>query len=260
MGPRSGEGIAILIANLTKRFGSLKAVDDISFSIEEGEVFGILGSNGAGKTTTLKIICGLLKPDLGSVRVAGIDALRDPVGAKRVVGYLPEAPALYDLLTGREFLEMIGTLRGMKGIALKKRIDELLDILELASFQNKNVGTYSRGMRQKLAFSASVMHDPAILILDEPLTGLDPRFGKLFKEWIKDHAKDGNTVLLSTHVTSTAEEICDRIGIIHGGKLLKLGSVKEVLEASGTGNLEDAFVALVGGKEWRRLPSTRRTP
>jgi len=260
MGPRSGEGIAILIANLTKRFGSLKAVDDISFSIEEGEVFGILGSNGAGKTTTLKIICGLLKPDLGSVRVAGIDALRDPVGAKRVVGYLPEAPALYDLLTGREFLEMIGTLRGMKGIALKKRIDELLDILELASFQNKNVGTYSRGMRQKLAFSASVMHDPAILILDEPLPGLDPRFGKLFKEWIKDHAKDGNTVLLSTHVTSTAEEICDRIGIIHGGKLLKLGSVKEVLEASGTGNLEDAFVALVGGKEWRRLPSTRRTP
>jgi ABC-type multidrug transport system ATPase subunit len=155
---------------------------------------------------------------------------------------------------------MIGTLRGMEQAPLDRRIGELLEMMELSDFSQNNIGTFSRGMRQKLAFSSAVMHEPGILILDEPLSGLDPRFGKFFKNWIREHSKNGGSVLMSTHVTSNAEELCDRVAVVDRGKVLSAGSVKEVLEASGTKTLEDAFVALVGGSRWQRSPSLPQTP
>jgi ABC-type multidrug transport system ATPase subunit len=250
---------AIRVEHLTKRFGSLVAVDDLSFEVGRGQIFGLLGSNGAGKTTTLKVLTGLLRPDRGTARVDGVDVLRRPVEAKRRIGFLPEAPALYDQLTAREFLEMIGTLRGMEPGRLDKRIGELLDMMELSDFSQNNIGTFSRGMRQKLAFASAVVHEPRILILDEPLSGLDPRFGKFFKGWIREHSKNGGSVLMSTHVTSNAEELCDRVAVIDRGRVLLAGSVDEVLEGSGTRTLEDAFVALVGGSRWQRSPSLPQT-
>jgi len=250
---------AISVGHLTKRYGDLVAVDDLSFEVGRGRIFGLLGSNGAGKTTTLKVLTGLLRPDTGSVRVDGVDALKSPVEAKRRIGFLPEAPALYDQLSAREFLEMIGTLRDMEPGRLDRRIGELLDRMELSEFSQNNIGTFSRGMRQKLAFASAVVHEPNILILDEPLSGLDPRFGKLFKDWIKAHSGKGGSVLMSTHVTANAEELCDRVAVIDRGRLLAAGSVREVLEGSGTRTLEDAFVALVGGNRWQRSPSSPPT-
>jgi ABC-2 type transport system ATP-binding protein len=259
MAPDGRPGPAIRIEHLTKRFGRLVAVDDLSLEVGRGQIFGLLGSNGAGKTTTLKVLTGLLRPDRGSVRIDGVDVLRDPVEAKRRIGFLPEAPALYDQLTAREFLEMIGTLRGMEPSNLDRRIGGLLDMMELADFADTNIGTFSRGMRQKLAFSSAVLHEPAILVLDEPLSGLDPRFGKLFKTWIREHSAKGGSVLMSTHVTSNAEEMCDRVAVIDRGRALASGPVKEVLEAARARTLEDAFVALVGGSRWPRSPSSPPT-
>ncbi|MGQ9582372.1 MAG: ABC transporter ATP-binding protein [Thermoplasmatota archaeon] len=255
-----GAAPAVLVEGLTKRFGAVTALSDVSFEVRRGEVFGVLGSNGAGKSTALKTVCGLLRPDRGRVVVAGVDALRDPVEAKRRIGFLPEAPALYDQLTGREFLEMLGTLRGMRPPELDERVGKLLEAMELEAFQDCNIGTYSRGMRQKLALSSAILHDPEVLVLDEPLSGLDPRFAKLIKGWLRERAEDGGSVLMSTHVTSSAEELCDRVAVLDRGRVLVTGAVAEVLEAAGAGNLEDAFVAIVGGRRWVRSPFSRRTP
>ena len=250
---------AISVEHLTKRFGKLLAVDDLSLEVAQGEIFGILGSNGAGKTTTLKVLCGLLRPDGGRVEVAGIDVLQDPVEAKGRIGFLPEAPALYDQLSGKEFLEMIGTLRGIAPKRLDEKIDRLLETMELTASRDQNVGTYSRGMRQKLAFASAIIHEPAILILDEPLSGLDPRFGKLFKSWIREHAEAGRSVLMSTHVTANAEQMCDRVAIMDKGRLISSGKVAEVMASAGAKSLEDAFVTLVGGNRWPRSPSSPPT-
>jgi ABC-2 type transport system ATP-binding protein len=259
MAPSGAPKPAILVEHLTKRFGGLVAVDDLSFEVGRGQIFGLLGSNGAGKTTTLKVLTGLLRPDSGTVRIDGVDVLKDPVEAKRRIGFLPEAPALYDQLTAREFLEMIGTLRGLPPGRLDRRIGELLDVMELSDFAQNNIGTFSRGMRQKLAFSSAVLHEPGILVLDEPLSGLDPRFGKFFKNMIREHSGKGGSVLMSTHVTANAEELCDRVAVVDRGRLLASGPVKDVLEAAGARTLEDAFVALVGGSRWPRSPSSPPT-
>jgi len=250
---------AIMVEHLSKRFGKVLAVDDLSLEVADGEIFGILGSNGAGKTTTLKVLCGLLRPDGGRVEVAGIDVLQNPVEAKGKIGFLPEAPALYDQLSGKEFLEMIGTLRGIEPGRLGKRIDDLLESMELTASRDRNVGTYSRGMRQKLAFASAIIHEPGILILDEPLSGLDPRFGKLFKCWIKEHAMAGRSVLMSTHVTANAEQMCDKVAIMDKGRLLCSGKVADVMASAEARSLEDAFVTLVGGNRWPRSPSSQPT-
>jgi ABC-2 type transport system ATP-binding protein len=250
---------AIAVEHLTKRFGKLMAVDDLSLEVGQGEIYGILGSNGAGKTTTLKVLCGLLRPDSGRVEVAGIDVLEDPVQAKGKIGFLPEAPALYDQLSGKEFLEMIGTLRGIETKRLDRRINQLLETMELTASMDRNVGTYSRGMRQKLAFASAVIHEPDILILDEPLSGLDPRYGKLFKTWIREHAAAGRSVLMSTHVTANAEQMCDKVAVMDKGKLLASGTVRDVLASAEALSLEDAFVTLVGGNRWPRSPSSPPT-
>jgi len=243
---------AISVEHLTKRFGKLLAVDDLSLEVFPGEIFGILGSNGAGKTTTLKVLTGLLRPDSGQVEVGGIDVLKAPSEAKGKMGFLPEAPALYDQLTGKEFLEMIGTLRGLEPKRLDERIRTLLETMELLDFRDRNIGTYSRGMRQKLAFSSAIIHEPKILVLDEPLSGLDPRFGKLFKSWIRDLAAAGGAVLMSTHVTANAEQMCNKVAVMDKGRVLASGAVRDVLDSVGARSLEDAFVALMGGSRSAR--------
>lgn len=233
--------------NLTKRFGSVIALDNISFKVNEGEIFGLLGTNGAGKTTTMKILTCLLKPTSGSANVLGYDVTRQSMEVKRRIGYMPEAPSLYEKLTGREFLQMLGKLRMLPGEVLKKRMDEFTVVLELDEALDMEIGTYSKGMRQRIAFASAILHRPPVLILDEPTTGLDPRFSKRVKGWIKNYTKEGRAVLMSTHVTEIAESLCDRVAVIHKGRIVGLGSPAELEKQLGTGNLEDSFIKLVEG-------------
>ena len=235
----------IEIQELFKTFGNVKAVDGISLKVNKGEIFGILGTNGAGKTTTMKILACLLKPTSGKAFINGINVMEKPIEVKKIIGYLPEMPSLFEKLTGREFLYMLGTLRKMDIDILNKRVDKFADILELDGSLDMEIGTYSKGMRQRISFASSILHEPPILILDEPTSGLDPRFARLVKQWIKGYVDDGNIVLMSTHVTEIAESLCHRIAIIHDGKIVGMGTPTDLYREVGTDNLEEAFVKLV---------------
>lgn len=233
------------VRNLTKNFGHVLAVDDISFAVAKGEVFGMLGTNGAGKTTTIKILSCLLKPTGGLALVDGLDVTKEPLEVKRRIGYLPEMPNLFEKLTGREFMGMLGTLRGLEPELLAKRIDEYIRILDFSEFLDLEIGTYSKGMRQRVAFASSVLHEPPILILDEPTSGLDPRYSKMVKAWVRDYAAKGNTILMSTHVTEIADSLCDRVAVVHRGKIAGLDTPSGLKKGLGAATLEDAFVILV---------------
>lgn len=235
------------VRNLTKSFGHVLAVDGISFAVAKGEVFGMLGTNGAGKTTTIKILSCLLKPTGGLALVDGLDVTKEPLAVKRRIGYLPEMPNLFEKLTGREFMGMLGTLRGLEPELLAKRIDGYIRILDFSEFLDLEIGTYSKGMRQRVAFASSVLHEPPILILDEPTSGLDPRYSKMVKAWVRDYAAKGNTVLMSTHVTEIADSLCDRVAVVHRGKIAGLDTPSGLKKGLGAATLEDAFVMLVEG-------------
>ncbi len=235
------------ILNLVKSFGTVQAVDDLSFRVEKGEVFGLLGTNGAGKTTTMKILSCLLKPTSGQALVDGLDVTREQLEVKRRIGYLPETPNLFDKLTGREFMAMMGALREMNQEVLDKRMAEYIRILEFGDFLDYEIGTYSKGMRQRVAFASSVLHEPPILILDEPTSGLDPRYSKMVKAWIRDYAAKGNTILMSTHVTEIADSLCDRVAVMDKGRMAGLDTPAGLKKELGTATLEDAFVKLVEG-------------
>ena len=219
---------------------------DISFEVHRGEVFGLLGSNGAGKSTTIKMLCGLLKPTRGSVSVAGVDLARKPLQAKAMLGYLPENPVLYDRLTGMEMLELVGALRKLSPKLLRQRAKYYSEALGLGEQMQSEVGTYSKGMRQKLAIAMTLVHDPEVVLLDEPAAGLDPRYTRLLKEWVRNLSQGGHTVLLSTHITEMAASLCDRIAVIDHGRLLSVGTVPELLSSTSSPTLEDAFIRLVG--------------
>jgi ABC-2 type transport system ATP-binding protein len=221
-------------------------VRDISFEVHRGEVFGLLGSNGAGKSTTIKMLCGLLKPTRGSVSVAGVDLARKPLQAKAMLGYLPENPVLYDRLTGMEMLELVGALRKLSPRLLRQRAKYYSEALGLGGQMQSEVGTYSKGMRQKLAIAMTLVHDPEVVLLDEPAAGLDPRYTRLLKEWVRNLSQGGHTVLLSTHITEMAASLCDRIAVIDHGRLLSVGTVPELLSSTSSPTLEDAFIRLVG--------------
>jgi ABC-2 type transport system ATP-binding protein len=235
------------VRSLSKSFGNVLAVDSISFRVEKGEVFGLLGTNGAGKTTTMKILSCLLKPTSGQALVNGLDVTKEQMEVKRRIGYLPETPNLFDKLTGREFMAMMGTLRGMDPGLLENRTADYIRILEFGDFLNYEIGTYSKGMRQRVAFASSVLHEPPILILDEPTSGLDPRYSKMVKAWIRDYAAKGNTILMSTHVTEIADSLCDRVAVIHRGRIAGLDTPSSLKKGLVVGTLEDAFVKLVEG-------------
>jgi ABC-2 type transport system ATP-binding protein len=239
--------------NLVKEFGNVKALRDVSFSVRKGEVFGLLGSNGAGKTTALKIFVGLIRPSSGSAHVLGHRVVGNDLYVKANIGYLPETPTLYETMTGYELLDIIATLRKLDPKKKKKKIAYLAEVLELENAMDQQIGTYSKGMRQKLAFASAIIHRPKVLLLDEPTAGLDPRFSKFFKEWIRDFGRTGTTVLMNTHLTLIAEEICDRVAIIDAGKIIDVGTIDELKGKYTANTLEDVFVKVVGGGDWRTL-------
>lgn len=234
--------------NLVKEYGKFVAVNNVSFEVRAGEVFGFLGPNGAGKTTTIKMIVGLLKPTSGTVKVAGYDIQTQPLLAKAASGYVPDTPNLYAKLTGRELLRFVGDLYDVDRKLMAHRVDELLRMFDLADSANETLDSYSHGMQQKASLAAALMHDPKILVLDEPTVGLDPKSARLIKDILRQLADRGAAVMLSTHILEIAERMCDRIGIINKGELVAVGSMDE-LRGQGHSSLEDIFLGLTGGAE-----------
>jgi ABC-2 type transport system ATP-binding protein len=237
--------------HLTKRYGEKIAVKDVSFEVNSGEVFGFLGPNGAGKTTTIKIMVGLLKPSSGGVRVAGYDIVTQPIQAKAASGYVPDTPNLYAKLTGRELLSFVGELYNLEHDQVGRRTDELLRMFDLTEAADNTIDSYSHGMQQKMALAAALMHDPKVLVLDEPTVGLDPKSARLIKDILRQMAERGAAVFLSTHILEIAERMCDRIGIINQGELIAVGTMEELRRLGQTGetSLEDIFLSLTGGAE-----------
>ncbi|MGW8225649.1 MAG: ABC transporter ATP-binding protein [Anaerolineales bacterium] len=239
---------------LVKRFGEKTAVDRVTFQVSSGEVFGFLGPNGAGKTTTIKMIVGLLQPTSGSVSVAGFDLQEEPLQAKAVSGYLPDTPNLYPKLSGRELLRFVGDLYEMDQKQVQHRSQELLKLFELLDVADDPIDTYSHGMQQKTALASALLHDPQVLVMDEPTVGLDPRSARIIKDILRQLAERGAAIFLSTHILEIAERMCDRIGIIDDGQLIAVGTMQE-LRAMGKGetSLEDIFLDLTGGAEYAEI-------
>ena len=235
--------------NLTKRFGAKTAVNALSLSIGAGEFFCFLGPNGAGKTTTIKMLTGLLKPSEGQARLGGFDIQSDPVKTKSILGYIPDTPFLYDKLTGREFMRFVAGLYQLPKSALNGTSEELLELFEVRHVGDQLIENYSHGMRQKLFFASCFLHDPKIVIVDEPWVGLDPKNIRFVKEFLKQKTREGLTVFMSTHTLSLIEDVADRIGIIHNGKLLHTGTIDDILKLSeNPGSLEDVFLELTKGE------------
>lgn len=235
--------------NLTKRFGAKTAVSALNLSIGAGEFFCFLGPNGAGKTTTIKMLTGLLKPSAGSARLGGLDIQADPVKTKSILGYIPDTPFLYDKLTGREFMRFVAGLYQLPKSALNGTSEELLELFEVRHVGDQLIENYSHGMRQKLSFASCFLHDPKIVIVDEPWVGLDPKNIRFVKEYLKQKTREGLTVFMSTHTLSLIEDVADRIGIIHNGKLLHTGTIDDILKLShNPGSLEDVFLELTKGE------------
>lgn len=241
----------IEIINLTKRFGGITALDDINLKIEKGELFGFLGPNGAGKSTLVRILCGALKPTKGTIKVKGYDIRKNPIEIKSILGYVPEEPNLYERLTARKLLEFFGELYGVNS---ERRIKELLDLVGLSDRENARISTFSRGMRQRLSIARALLHDPEILILDEPTMGLDPGTARGIREFIAGQKE--KTILLCTHYMDEAEMLCDRIAIMNLGRIAKIGEPKELKKMvkakdsrfkNITPSLEDVFLHFTRG-------------
>ena len=239
----------IRLTNLTKRYGSFTAVDGIDLQVPAGELFGFLGPNGAGKTTTLRMIAGILKPTSGVVQIGGDDLERKPRKAKTRMGFIPDRPFVYDKLTGAEFLRFVAALYGQEGPVIERRMDELLRLFDLAPWKDELTESYSHGMRQKLIISSALIHQPEVIVVDEPMVGLDPKSARLLKDLFKEFTQRGGTILMSTHTLEVAEDMCDRIGIIQGGKIVACGTMTELRHqfAAGDASLEDLFLRLTGG-------------
>ncbi len=247
----------IVLHDLRKRYGSFTAVNGLDLEIESGELFGFLGPNGAGKTTTLRMIAGILRPTSGTVTVGGIDIHRDPVAAKQKLGFIPDRPFVYDKLTGAEFLRFVAALYGQDGPQIENRIEELLELFELTPWKDELTESYSHGMRQKLIISSALVHRPEVIVVDEPMVGLDPRAAKLLKDLFRQYVDRGGTVLMSTHTLEVAEAMCDRIGIIQNGNIVACGTMQELRADSGEEgmSLEELFLKRTGGQSTRELSS-----
>jgi ABC-type multidrug transport system ATPase subunit len=232
--------------HLSKSYGSTVAVRDVSFAVQPGEVMGLLGSNGAGKSTTVRMFAGLVRPDGGRALVAGHDVAVTPVAAKAALGYLPETVTLYDRLTLREYLEFMGPVHGIDDGVLAERVMEQAERVELVRHLDQELGTFSKGMVQRAALAGATLHGPPALVLDEPGTGLDPRFVRALKGWIRELAR-ASAVLVCTHVTSFAAEVADRIAIMHDGSILAMGTLDQLQAVTGADDLEEAFVRTVEG-------------
>ncbi len=245
----------IELSQLTKRYGKFTAVAGIDLTIPKGELYGLLGPNGAGKTTTMRMIAGILRPTSGTVRIAGIDIQAQPMVAKAHLGFIPDRPFVYDKLTGAEFLRFVAGLYGQGGKVIERRIDELLELFELDAWKDELTETYSHGMRQKLIISSALVHRPDVIVVDEPMVGLDPKSARLLKDLLREFVTRGGTVLMSTHTLEIAEAMCDRIAIVHGGYIAAEGTMDalRLQTSSGDASLEELFLKLTGGLSEREL-------
>ncbi len=241
----------IVIDHLVKQYGEHRAVNDISLTVGAGEIFGFLGPNGAGKTSTIKMIMGLMKPSSGSIVIDGHDIEKDPVSAKKVLGYIPDRPILYEKLTAWEYMKFIAGLYGLDAVQLEEGGAKYLEIFELGKWKNELVENFSHGMKQRLNLSAVFMRNPKVLILDEPLIGLDPRGARIFKEILNASRNRGMCIFMSTHILEIAEQMCDRMAIIYKGTVIAGGTSAEIRENvhASEGNLEEVFLRLTGGED-----------
>ena len=233
-----------------KQYGKFVAVKGLDLTVHRGEIFGFLGPNGAGKTTTIRMVAGVLRPTSGEVRVGGDDVLRDPEKAKARIGYIPDRPFLYEKLSGGEFLRFVAGLWGREGAAVEARADRLLELFQLAPWKDELIESYSHGMRQKILISSALIHQPELIVVDEPMVGLDPRSARLLKDLFRTFVGHGGTVFLSTHTLEVAEALCDRIAIINRGQIEALGTMEELrsqAEAGGA-HLEEIFLKVTGGE------------
>lgn len=242
---------ALVVRGLVKRFGGFTAVNGLDLSIRRGELYALLGPNGAGKTTSLRIVAGLLSPDVGEISICGINRLRDPVAAKRVVAWLPDEPMVYDKLTPVEYLDFVAGLWQVEPKFARLRRDALLETLDLSRVADQRCEGFSKGMRQKVALAGALIHEPELLILDEPLTGLDASMARHVKELLQDRVATGVTVILTTHILEVAERLSDRIGIIRNGRLVCEGTMAELRNAGASqgSTLEDVFLDVVAREE-----------
>jgi len=246
---------AVELKGVVKRYNEILAVNNVDLAIKTGEVFGLLGPNGSGKSTTMKMLLGLVKPDAGSVTVLGVDVQRDPVAVKQMVGYVPEAPRLYEFLTGFEYLDFVGDVYGMQAAEKKNRINEYLKALQLEGREGDMITGYSEGMKQKIALIAAFLHKPKLLIMDEPLNALDPRSARIVKDFLQELKAQGVTTIISTHVLEIAQAMCDRVGIMYKGQLLALGNMSELRQMAKLpdSGLEDIFLKLTGTGDIRAV-------
>ena len=243
----------ISVRGLKKNYGSLTAVDGLDLEIAAGEFFAFLGPNAAGKTTTIKMLTGLLKPTAGEVLIGGFDMLREPNKAKELLAYVPDFPFLYDKLSASEFMQFVGDIFRLERRVIFQRTDELFDKFHLEEYRHELTENLSHGTRQRLVIASALLHDPKVLVIDEPMVGLDPMHARIVKQELRERARGGMTLFLSTHQLSVAEEVADRIGIIHHGRLIALGTVTELRsKAQEEGALEKVFLSLIDQEEAHR--------
>jgi len=234
------------ITGLVKRFGAKTAVDGLGLLVPKGMLYGFLGVNGAGKTTTLRMISGLIRPDAGEIRVCGVDAVADPARAKQPLAYIPDDPVLYGKLNPMEHLEFVAALWNVSPVLARARAQELLERLSLWDRRHEWIESYSRGMKQKVALASALIHEPKLILLDEPLTGLDASAARLVKDILLEFLRAGGSVILTTHILEVAERLAERIGIMSGGRLIAEGTMEELRSHSGNaGSLEDIFLQLI---------------
>ena len=229
------------IEHLTKTYGEKKAVDDLSLHIAPGEIYGFIGHNGAGKTTTLKSVVGILQFDAGEITIGGVSIRRNPLACKKMLAYIPDNPDLYDYMTGIKYLNFIADIFGVPAETRQERIRKYADLFELTGDLAQPIAAYSHGMKQKLAIIAAWMHDPKLIIMDEPFVGLDPKASHLLKGMMREICDQGGAIFFSTHVLEVAEKLCDKVAIIKSGKLIRSGTMEEV---KGDDSLEEVFLEL----------------
>jgi ABC-2 type transport system ATP-binding protein len=247
----------IEVQSLVKRYGKFVAVDDVSLSVAEGEIHGFLGPNGAGKTTSIRVIAGLLKPTSGRVLIGGHDLALAPEAAKQCLGFIPDRPFLYEKLTAAEFLRFHGGLYGLNGDGLEERSREMLELFELTKWGGELIEAFSHGMKQRLVMCAAFLHRPRAVLVDEPMVGLDPRGARLIKDVFRAMSRKGVAILMSTHTLEVAQEMCDHISIIVGGKIIARGTVDELRSQAGDGardeQLTAVFLKLTGGAGFQEI-------
>jgi ABC-2 type transport system ATP-binding protein len=245
----------IKLTNLVKRYGDFTAVKSINLDVPRGELFGFLGPNGAGKTTTLRMIAGILRPTSGTIHIGDVNLTADPIAAKSKLGFIPDRPFIYEKLTGAEFLRFVAGLYDQEGPQIEHRARELLALFDLEEWRDELVESYSHGMRQKLIISSAFVHRPEVIVVDEPMVGLDPKAARILKDLFREYCNRGHTIMMSTHTLEVAESMCDRIGIIQAGVIRALGTMAELRSSaqSGTEGLEQIFLRLTGENAARAL-------